>query len=72
MPNKYRYGKTFEELREEEDREVINDYYRQMTDYYQTLTWMNEILLNALDNMSDKEIENIVKSNLIMPVVRIK
>ena len=71
MPNKYKYNHTFEELREEEDREVLNDYYREKTYYYQTLSEINEIFLDALSDMSKIEIKDIIKSNLTVPVRRL-
>lgn len=71
MPNKYKYNYTFDEKREEEDREVLNDYYREKTYYYQTLSEINEIFLDALEDMSKIEIKDIIKSNLRVPVSRL-
>lgn len=71
MPNKYKYNHTFDELREEEDREVLNDYYREKTYYYQTLSAINSIFLDALDDMSKVEIKDIIKSNLRVPVSKL-
>lgn len=71
MPNKYKYNHTFDELREEEDREVLNDYYREKTYYYQTLSQINDIFLDVLEDMSKVEIKDIIKSNLRVPVSRL-
>lgn len=70
MPNKYCYGKTFEEKREEEDRQVYNDCLRSIGDYFECANWIQEKILDALDDMSPEEIKTLVKSNLIIPVTR--
>lgn len=69
MPNKYKYNGTFEELREEEDREVYNDYLRQMTSYYETLDEINHIFYQILSRMKTDEVKDIMKNGgFISPV----
>ena len=70
MPNKYYYNGTYEEKWEEENRECLNDMYRSKTDYYNSLTEINYIILKVLDSMSDEEIKEAIKQN-IGPVIRL-
>lgn len=72
MANKYKYNYTFEELREEEDREVLNDYYRQKTKYYESLTDINSMLIGVLEEMTVEELKNTAAFALISPVNRLK
>lgn len=72
MPNQYVYNGTFEEQREEEDREVYNDYLRSKTDYYNLAYNINAIIYNTLIDMDTKEIEELIKNNgLKSPVYRL-
>lgn len=68
MANKYKYNYTLEEKIEEEDREVLNDYYRAQTSYYNTLDSINKIVLKTITKMSEEE----VKTYLLPLVVRLK
>lgn len=68
MPNKYKYNYTYEDKVLEEDREALNDFYRAQTSYYNTLTSINKIILDAIKEMSKEEI----KRNILPVVIRIK
>lgn len=70
MANEYVYNTTFEDHREEEDRECINDCYRAKTSYYESATAINEIILDVLEHMTDEEIKEVIKPNFINPVIR--
>lgn len=73
MPNKYKYDYTFEELREEEDREVNNDYLRQKTSYYKTLDDINNVVYNVLKDMGTDELKQVIKNGLLVtPISRLK
>lgn len=72
MPNKYKYDVTFEDRRDEEDREALNDFYRDQSAYYKTLDNINNIFLKALKSMSDDEIREILKHKYIVPVNKLK
>lgn len=67
MPNQYKYNYTLEEKIEEEDREVLNDFYRAQTSYYDTMTDINRIVLGVLNQMSNEEIKTIIPA-----VIRLK
>lgn len=73
MSNKYGYNGTYDDLVEEEDRECMNDLLRAQTSYYKTLTNINLIILNTLQNMNSDELENTLMNNgLRIPVKSIK
>ena len=72
MPNKYKYNHTFEELREEEDREVYNDYLRAKTQYYETVDNINYLFFEAMKMMTMGDIvETIKNGGLKCPVQRL-
>lgn len=72
MPNKYKYNLTFEDDHDEEDRECLNDWYRDQSSYYKTLDKINNIFLKALQDMSQEEIKDVLKSRYIIPIDRLK
>lgn len=73
MSNKYGYNGTYDDLVEEEDRECMNDLLRAQTSYYKTLTNINLIILNTLQNMNSDELKNTLMNNgLRIPVKSIK
>lgn len=72
MANKYKYNYTFDELREEEDREVINDYYRAKTSYYRSMTDINDIIYSALNQMNFEEVKEVLTGTLVTPVARLR
>ena len=73
MGNMYKYNLTFKDKHEEEDRETINEFYREQTYYYNTLGDIYDIYLEALEQMSIKEIQNIIKcKGPIVPFMRLK
>lgn len=72
MPNKYKYNVTFDDYRDEEDREVLNDFYRDQSSYYKTLDQINNIFLEALKDMSKDEVKDVLKHKYIVPVDRLK
>lgn len=72
MPNKYKYNMTFSDDHDEEDRECLNDWYRDQSSYYKTLDKINNIFLKTLQNMSQEEIKDVLKHKIIIPVDRLK
>ena len=72
MANKYKYNYTFDELREEEDREVINDYYREKTMYYRTMIDINAIIYTTLKKMTFEERKEVLTRTLVTPVARLR
>lgn len=70
MPNQYKYNATYADLHDEEDREVINDLYRDQSEYYKTLTEINKIYLKALSDMSINEVKDVLKFRT--PIERLK
>lgn len=72
MPNKYKYNMTFSDDHDEEDRECLNDWYRDQSSYYKTLDKINNIFLKTLQNMSQEEIKDVLKHKTIIPVDRLK
>lgn len=72
MPNKYKYNVTFADDHDEEDRECLNDWYRDQSSYYKTLDKINNIFLKTLQNMSQEEIKDVLKHKTIIPVDRLK
>lgn len=72
MPNKYKYDMTYDDRHDEEDRECLNDWYRDQSAYYKTLTEINNIFLKALKEMSQSEIKDVLKHKYIIPADRLK
>lgn len=63
----YKYAEYYEE----EDRRILNDYYKAQTYYYTNLGEIYERFSNVLRKMSDIEVKEIIKNNLINPVKRL-
>lgn len=72
MANKYTYDLTFDDRHAEEDRECLNDWYRDQSAYYRTLDKINNIFLNTLSNMTQDEIKDVLKNKYIIPVEKLK
>ena len=72
MPNKYKYDLTFDDHHLEEDRECLNDLYRNQGAYYKTLNEINSIFLKTLKEMSQSEIKDVLKHKYIIPVDKLK
>ena len=72
MANKYKYDLTFDDKHDEEDRECLNDLYRNQGAYYNTLNKINNIFLETLNNMTQDEIKDVLMHKYIIPVERLK
>lgn len=60
MPNKYIYDCTFDDKREEEDREVRNDMMRSIRDYYDSMFLISRIYYKTLCEMSHDELKQVL------------
>lgn len=73
MPNQYKYDHTFAEKREEEDREVYNEYLRVKTEYYKTLDEINYIVYQVMLDMTKSEVkEAIMNGSFVCPINRMR
>lgn len=72
MANMYKYGLTFKDRHDEEDREALNEFYRAKTYYYNTLADIYDIYLEVLENMTVEEIKDVIKCKSIVPFARVK
>ncbi len=58
--SEYVYCGTFDDNWKEESRNAENNYYRAMTEYYDSLLDINNVIIGVLERMSESELKQWV------------